>query len=102
MDEEADVEIVELPSEFRIIRWDDGSHVILNVSSKEGVPYEYDADSVLFDGQECVLASRAAVDAQIDDMIAILTRLRSLPTLSEAEDFPAMPQDDELEAACAF
>ena len=95
MDDECEVEIevVELPSEHRVVRWDDGDHTIYKVYLKDGKPFQYDDDSELLHGLR-VHESREELEAALLEIGAGIAHAISLPTLSEKDDFPGQQRPD--------
>ena len=90
---EVEIEVVELPSEHRVVAWDDGDHCIFKVYLKDGKPWVYDDCGSVFD---CfyALPSREALEAAGLEMGAAIAHAISLPTLSEADDFPGQERQD--------
>ncbi len=73
-----------LPSEYRIIRWDDGDHIISEVYLKDGKPWSYET---AFEQWGCG-KTFDGLRVQLAEMQAAFAYALSLPVLNEATDFP--------------
>ena len=83
MDMDVEAEDETLPSEYRIIRWDDGFHSFHKVYLKDGKPYRYDEEGLPFGAD-----SRDELYANLAEIGNGIAQASINPILSESDDFP--------------
>jgi len=90
MDMDVEAEDETLPSEYRILQWDDGDFSIHEVYFKHGKPFSYCEETI----------ARAETREELEDALAEIAhgirQAAQSPILSEENDFPGqyrMPVD---------
>lgn len=91
MDMAVETEDENLPSEYRILRWDDGFHSFHKVYLKDGKPFRYEEEGLPFGAD-----TSDELDAVLAEIGTGIAQASVNPVLSEADDFPGqyrMPPD---------